>query len=506
MLTYFWVVVLRGGEVLAASALTIVIGCVVAGVMQRFIGRERVRELFGDGGWLAVAKAWLLGMLLPVCSLGSIPIMSEMKKSGVSSGTVLAFGLTAPLFNPVSVLYGLTLASPWVVLVFSLCSLVIVSVVGLLFDYFFPQTHLTEKEGAVPPGFKRVLSVLEAAAASITGFNLACMILGIAGAVGLSLILPNGALQESVEPHQTFAPLVMLGIAVPMYLSPIAAMVQVAGMFEHGNSVGAAMTLLIIGAGINLGTLWWIKSAYGVTRSLKFLGMLFVTVIVLAYSVDRPLYPVDVKPVGHTHAFDQFCFPVHEGYELKGSIVAFQLKKAYSEIHVVAGAVLLGLLLVLGQLLPMFGTNTSRLEWLSRSNSKDWKYDTILSTRVLSACALLGLVTASVVGCFVYYPPQDEVFEELQSVNIRLGAAVLSNNWPEAAHWVPAAEDWAHKLSVGNFLRGKRRSDFQLAKSEVYLERLERLEHAIDEQNAEAARLLALQCQTDLRRFRLAFQ
>jgi hypothetical protein len=125
---------------------------------------------------------------------------------------------------------------------------------------------------------------------------------------------------------------------------------------------------------------------------------------------------------------------------------------------------------------------------------------------VLSASALFGLVAASVVGCFVYYPPQDDVFEELRSVNIRLGAAVLSNNWPEAAHWVPAAEDWAHKLAVSNFLRGKRRSDFQLAKSEIFLERLERLEHAIDEQDAEEARLLALQCQTDLRRYRVAFQ
>lgn len=506
MATYFWVLVLRAGEVIAASALTIVIGCLIAAVMHRLIGRERMHGMFAGNSWWSFFKAWLLGMLLPVCSLGTIPIMREMKRAGISTGTLLAFGLTAPLFNPVSVMYGLTLASPWVVIVFTLCSLVIVSVVGVLFDRLFAGRSQIETQPTIPPGFKRMLSVLDSAFRQLTGFNLVCILLGIGGAVGLSFVLPNGALQDSVEPELTFAPVVMLAAAVPMFLSPIAAMVQIAGMFEHGNSVGAAFTLLIVGAGLNLGTLWWIARTYGWGTGGRFALLLFSVVLVLAYAVDRPLYPVGVKPVGHTHAFDQFCFPVPEGYELTGELVVSQLKRPYSEIHVLSGAIFLGLFLVTGQLLSWLGTEERLLAWFMKSNRENWKYDTYLSQNFLVGVTLVGLFAASVLGCYVYYPPQDEIFKELQSVNIRLGSAVLSQNWQEAAILVPEAEDWTNKLAVSSFLRGRIRSDFQLAKTQVFMENLERLEHAVEDENSEMARQYALRLQTDLRRLRNAWE
>ena len=47
-------------------------------------------------------------MLMPVCSLGVIPIAREMRRSDLRGGD-LAFAMTAPLFNPLSMLYGLTL-------------------------------------------------------------------------------------------------------------------------------------------------------------------------------------------------------------------------------------------------------------------------------------------------------------------------------------------------------------------------------------------------------------
>jgi uncharacterized membrane protein YraQ (UPF0718 family) len=43
--------------------------------------------------------------MLPVRSLGVIPIAREMRRAGVSSGTILAFVLAAPQIDPVSLLY-----------------------------------------------------------------------------------------------------------------------------------------------------------------------------------------------------------------------------------------------------------------------------------------------------------------------------------------------------------------------------------------------------------------
>ncbi len=74
-----------------------------------------------------------------------------------------------------------------------------------------------------------------------------------------------------------------------------------------------------------------------------------------------------------------------------------------------------------------------------------------------------------------------------------------------AAHWAPAVENGTLKLTTTNFLRGETSSDYQKAKASVYLENLERLEHAIESENPEVARKFALQGQNDLRRFKKAW-
>ena len=107
-----WGALTRMAQALVVGSPTIVVGWLVAAVFERILGRDGTYRLFGGDTWRQLPQAWLLGMLLPVCSLGVIPVMQQMRKSGISGGTILAFGLTAPLFNPISVLYGLTLSDP----------------------------------------------------------------------------------------------------------------------------------------------------------------------------------------------------------------------------------------------------------------------------------------------------------------------------------------------------------------------------------------------------------
>ena len=125
---------------LAQAAPFILTGFFIAAVFRRFIGYEKLRQLFGGSEMSALFKAWVIGMLLPVCSLGVIPVIVEMRRAGIKGGTILAFAMSAPLFNPLSLLYGLTLSEPIAILSFAACSLVIVTVVGMIWDRIFPDS------------------------------------------------------------------------------------------------------------------------------------------------------------------------------------------------------------------------------------------------------------------------------------------------------------------------------------------------------------------------------
>ena len=73
MADVFWGFVLRLGQVGIEAALPIVVGVMTAGVLRRMVGPAGTRKLFGRG-WKGLVRGWIAGKLLPVCSLGVIPV------------------------------------------------------------------------------------------------------------------------------------------------------------------------------------------------------------------------------------------------------------------------------------------------------------------------------------------------------------------------------------------------------------------------------------------------
>ena len=169
------------------AAPTILVGLVVAGIFRRLLGHEGTRRLFGCGTRRELPQAWLIGMLLPVCSLGVIPIAREMRRARISGGAILAFAMTAPLFNPLSMLYGLTLSEPFVILSFAFCTMLVVTAVGAIWNRIFPGTAY--EEPAPPPvayGVKRMAAIVVAAAREVVGPSLGYIVIALLGVVLLS--------------------------------------------------------------------------------------------------------------------------------------------------------------------------------------------------------------------------------------------------------------------------------------------------------------------------------
>ncbi|PIU18844.1 MAG: hypothetical protein COT18_09675 [Elusimicrobia bacterium CG08_land_8_20_14_0_20_59_10] len=53
-----------------------------------------------SGGFLSMAKAALLGMLLPGCACATMPMAEGLRKKGADLGTVVSFLLASPLLSP----------------------------------------------------------------------------------------------------------------------------------------------------------------------------------------------------------------------------------------------------------------------------------------------------------------------------------------------------------------------------------------------------------------------
>lgn len=465
---------------LASAAPTLIVGLFIAALLRYYLGVKGTQKLFGGDSLRSLPQSWLIGMLLPVCSIGVIPIIREMRRMGLRPGVITAFALSAPLFNPLSLLYGLTLSRPYVIIGFALGSLLVVTLLGIAWDKLAGDSRREVEDKPGPIGLSRLMLCFGYMGRELLGATGGLTLIALAGLFFLGAILPHGALQSSVEQLDPLAPLKMSVVAVPIYATPMLTMSQLGMMFAHGNSPGAAFCLLLLGTGINLGTLWWIANNYGLRSTVIWFSVLFVIVLGCAYAVDRPLIPPGIEPAGHTHAFDIYTNPLHDG----GSVSIATIKDRLSDSVTFFDWLALSMLGVVG-----VGGLVVRFvlaDWLARLEStpadleklsSEAKFDRVVSPRTVGLTCMAGLVAFSVVACYAYYPPPREVLEEMRLARVELLSGVSSRDHKRVLHWIPVLEEWSRRLEVGYALRNFELRPYQQMQAHLLRKKLELLEH-----------------------------
>ncbi|MFK7766156.1 MAG: permease [Mariniblastus sp.] len=472
---------LRGAEVLMDAAIWIAFGCFIAAIFRNMLGPDKTRSLFGNQGRYGLLIGWGIGMLLPVCSLGVIPVVRELHRSGVKQGTIIAFGLTAPLFNPLSILYGLSLSDPIAIIVFSAAAMLIVTGLGVVWGKFISSESTTNKSPdeaniVAASGVRRSLAVIHGASTEMVSWSLVFIAIGVLVSAVTSVVFEHGTLQGETEPDNIFAPAFMACYVTPVYSTPLLAMSQIGGMFQHGNSIGAAFSLLILGAGINIGLLCWFGSAFGLKRVLTFMCLLLSMTLALAYAMDKPLYPKGVTPAGHTHAFDVYTHPFHKGQPGMWNAAWLGISERYEKSGGAYGLKLLGMLMLVGISFRIIETRWHLKSWLeSQEEAPPSRWDIVLPAWVIGMVACIGLIFVSIFGAYLYYPGPASLLSDLSAINANCVLAAKTGDWEAVDKWVGYCDDLSRRLEVGVFLRTGNVSDFKRAKASAYREKLDEL-------------------------------
>ncbi len=478
---------IRALQGLAAASPTLIVGLFVATLLRYYLGTEGTLRLFGGNGLRSLPQSWLVGMLLPVCSIGVIPIIREMRRMGMRPGSITAFALSAPLFNPLSLLYGLTLSRPYVIVGFAFGSLAVVTILGVIWDRSTAWKPHESQPESNPIGLRRLGLCAVYMARELCGPTGLLALVAVAGLVVLAVLLPHGALQSSVEQLDPLAPLKMALVSILIYATPMLTMSQLGMMFAHGNSPGAAFCLLLLGTGVNLATLWWIASNYGRKPTLVWFSVLFVVVLSCAYAIDRPLIPPGIEPAGHTHAFDVYTNPLHSGSSIGWDRISGELGKTVGLFDWIALGCL-GAILLSGIL-----SQTFVRRWLDATDSSDALsvssiesltaakgWDRVVSPRIVGFTCLAGLVAFSVVACYAYYPAPSEVLEEMRLARVEVLSGASSRDFERTLHWIPILEEWSRKLEVGSAMRCFELRPYQQMQAHLLRKKLELLEHATE--------------------------
>jgi uncharacterized membrane protein YraQ (UPF0718 family) len=124
----------------------VIFGVLLSVIIGRYVGDRAIHRLLPKKSWARRPLLSLLGIFLPVCECGNIPLSRGLLQKGLKPGEVLTFLFAAPIINPITI-YTTSQAfsnEPEIVVIRVLAAFIIANFVGILFAKSKQKEMLTD--------------------------------------------------------------------------------------------------------------------------------------------------------------------------------------------------------------------------------------------------------------------------------------------------------------------------------------------------------------------------
>ena len=296
-------------------------GFAVAGGLSLWLNARSVRKHFGGGRVAAILKAVGLGIPLPVCSCGVIPLGASLRKHGAGKGATAAFLMSTPQTGVDSIAVTFGLMGPLFALFRPLAALVSGVACGLAVD-------VVDGDGARSAGDGKENGE-EAdgrpwwARAWHNGFVVlprsvgGALLLGALVSAATMALVPENYVAERIS-HPLAQMALTLAFGIPVYVCSTAAVPFALGLLAAGLTPGAAMAFLVGGPGVSASTLIAVWRMMGARSAVVYAAVLAVCAFGFGLLVDA-LLPAGWAPPGlrtaveHAHCEEGMDWTVHAG-------------------------------------------------------------------------------------------------------------------------------------------------------------------------------------------------
>jgi len=255
-------------------------GFLAAGIISAFLSEDFIRRHLGGGGFMGTLKAALLGVPMPLCSCGVLPVAASLKRSGASRGAVVAFLISVPQTGADNILVVWSLLGPLFAIYSPLSAFLSGLFGGMVCEYLgggskepLEAAKASEGEGATP---KRGLgAILEYSFVTLVDDIAGALLAGICVAGLVSVAIPDGWIAAHLGPG-IGSMLLMLLVGIPLYVCSSGSVPIAAAFIEKGASAGAALVFLITGPVSNAAGIAAIGKMLGVRTAVLYVASILV--------------------------------------------------------------------------------------------------------------------------------------------------------------------------------------------------------------------------------------
>jgi len=282
-------------------------GFFMAGILSVLISQRFVERHLGGRGIWPLVKASILGVPLPLCSCGVIPVSISLHKHGASKGSTISFLLSTPQTGIDSIFVTLSLLGPLFAVFRPLAAFVTGIVGGALVDVFGQST---EDKSRVPPKYtdescggaensKKIARGLKYGFVTLPRDIGKAMLVGLVIAAVISALVPDGYFAEKLGTG-ILAMVVMMLLGIPVYVCATASVPVAAALILKGLTPGAALVFLMTGPATNAASFVTIWKVLGRATAITYLaavaGCALLSGILLDYIAAGVDFEIAARP------------------------------------------------------------------------------------------------------------------------------------------------------------------------------------------------------------------
>lgn len=269
------------------------------GIINSYFPIDSVRAFLTKRKWygLDYFVASFFGTITPFCSCSSVPLFVGFVKGGIPLGVTLAFLISSPLVDAVTVAIFFGMFGLRITLIYVISGIVLSMIAGFILSKMKLESLLTDwvkellKNKQVADEnldekplsfFKRIPTIIKEAAGIVKGVSLYILI-GIAVGGLMHGFIPTGFFEAYISKDNPFAVPIAVIVGVPMYSNTAGILPIMQVLVEKGIPLGTviAFSMAVVGLSVPEGLL--LKKIMTTKMLMIFFAVVTVCIIISGY-------------------------------------------------------------------------------------------------------------------------------------------------------------------------------------------------------------------------------
>jgi uncharacterized membrane protein YraQ (UPF0718 family) len=294
-------------HLLLESSVYVLFGLLVSGLLRVFLNPASVFRHFGQGRFISVFKAALLGIPIPLCSCGVLPAAVSLKKQGANNGATTAFLISTPESGVDSIAITYALLDPIMTVARPIIAFAMAAAAGLAENAF----HFTDSDSSEAPDLactvdaccdgkscspeehqrhhtfgEKVRAGLSFAFTEVWSDLAPWFFVGLLLAGLITIAIPGEMISRHLGGGLP-SMLIMLAVGIPLYICATASTPIAAALIVKGISPGAALVFLMAGPATNITSLTVLLGILGKRATAIYLSTIALSAVLFGLALDQ---------------------------------------------------------------------------------------------------------------------------------------------------------------------------------------------------------------------------